>query len=74
VIHANSQLVCFQRSCYGRAPGDHRQLSSRTKDQNIGYIDEYLTALGIDLKEVRAGVPSIMVRSLRRPNVRSRRC
>src|SRR6266567_4384701 len=28
-------------------------LSGRTKDQNIGYIAEYLTALGINLKEVR---------------------
>jgi molybdenum cofactor synthesis domain-containing protein len=28
-------------------------LSGRTKDQNIGYIAEYLTALGIDLKEAR---------------------
>src|SRR5262245_56626657 len=28
-------------------------LSGRTKDQNIGYIAEYLTALGIDLNEVR---------------------
>jgi Probable molybdopterin binding domain len=28
-------------------------LSGRTKDGNIGYIAEYLTALGIDLKEVR---------------------
>src|SRR5438105_10478390 len=28
-------------------------LSGRTKDQNIGYIAEYLTALGIYLKEVR---------------------
>src|SRR5579862_9514604 len=28
-------------------------LSGRTKDQNIGYIAEYLTAIGIDLKEVR---------------------
>jgi molybdopterin-biosynthesis enzyme MoeA-like protein len=28
-------------------------LSGRTKNQNIGYIAEYLTALGIDLKEVR---------------------
>jgi molybdopterin biosynthesis enzyme MoaB len=28
-------------------------LSGHTKDQNIGYIAEYLTALGIDLKEVR---------------------
>jgi molybdopterin-biosynthesis enzyme MoeA-like protein len=28
-------------------------LSGRTKDQNIGYIAEYPTAIGIDLKEVR---------------------
>jgi molybdopterin-biosynthesis enzyme MoeA-like protein len=28
-------------------------LSGRTMDQNIGYIAEYLTAVGIDLKEVR---------------------
>jgi molybdopterin-biosynthesis enzyme MoeA-like protein len=28
-------------------------LSGRTKDKNVGYIAEYLTALGIDLKEVR---------------------
>jgi molybdenum cofactor synthesis domain-containing protein len=27
-------------------------LSGRTKDKNIGYIAEYLTAIGIDLKEV----------------------
>jgi molybdenum cofactor synthesis domain-containing protein len=28
-------------------------LSGRTKDKNIGFIAEYLTALGIDLREVR---------------------
>ena len=28
-------------------------LSGRTEDKNIGYIAEYLTALGIDLREVR---------------------
>src|SRR5580704_7943179 len=28
-------------------------LSGRTKDKNIGYVAEYLTDLGIDLKEVR---------------------
>jgi molybdenum cofactor synthesis domain-containing protein len=28
-------------------------LSGRTKDKNIGYIAEYLTALGVDLREVR---------------------
>ena len=33
-------------------------LSGRTKDKNIGYIAEYLTALGIDLSEVRV-VPDI---------------
>ncbi len=33
-------------------------LSGRTKDKNIGYIAEYLTAIGIDLREVRI-VPDI---------------
>src|SRR2546430_17099963 len=28
-------------------------LSGRTKDKNIGYIADYLTALGLDLMEVR---------------------
>src|SRR5215472_18018096 len=28
-------------------------LSGRTKDRNIGYIAEYLTTTGIDLREVR---------------------
>src|ERR1700674_2288572 len=28
-------------------------LSGRTKDRNIGYIAEYLTTIGIDLREVR---------------------
>jgi len=28
-------------------------LSGRTKDKNIGYIAEYLTAIGVDLREVR---------------------
>src|SRR4029078_512689 len=28
-------------------------LSGRTKDKNIGYIADYLTAIGIDLNEVR---------------------
>jgi molybdopterin-biosynthesis enzyme MoeA-like protein len=32
---------------------DSKILSGRTKDQNVGYIAEYPTALGIDLKEVR---------------------
>jgi molybdenum cofactor synthesis domain-containing protein len=34
-------------------------LSGRTKDKNIGYIAEYLTNLGIDLREVRV-VPDLM--------------
>jgi molybdenum cofactor synthesis domain-containing protein len=33
-------------------------LSGRTKDKNIGYIADYLTALGIDLREVRI-VPDV---------------
>jgi molybdenum cofactor synthesis domain-containing protein len=33
-------------------------LSGRTKDKNIGYIAEYLTGIGIDLKEVRV-VPDV---------------
>jgi molybdenum cofactor synthesis domain-containing protein len=33
-------------------------LSGRTKDKNLGYIADYLTALGIDLKEARI-VPDI---------------
>ena len=28
-------------------------LSGRTKDKNIGFIAEYLTNIGIDLREVR---------------------
>src|SRR5712691_9254441 len=28
-------------------------LSGRTKDKNIGYIAEYLTNIGVDVKEVR---------------------
>ncbi len=33
-------------------------LSGRTKDKNIGYVAEYLTRLGIDLREVRV-VPDV---------------
>ena len=33
-------------------------LSARTKDQNIGYIAEYLTGIGIELREVRV-VPDV---------------
>ena len=41
-------------------------LSGRTKDKNIGYIAEYLTAIGVDIREVRV-VPDVeaeIVRSL----------
>ncbi len=34
-------------------------LSGRTKDKNIGYIADYLTNIGIDLREVRI-VPDVM--------------
>ena len=40
-------------------------LSGRTKDKNIGYIADYLTALGIDLSEVRV-VPDVEDRDRRR--------
>ncbi len=33
-------------------------LSGRTKDKNIGYIAEYLTHIGIDLRQVRV-VPDV---------------
>jgi molybdenum cofactor synthesis domain-containing protein len=33
-------------------------LSGRTKDKNIGYIADYLTAIGVDLREVRV-VPDV---------------
>lgn len=33
-------------------------LTGRTKDKNIGYIAEYLTAIGVDLREVRV-VPDV---------------
>jgi molybdopterin-biosynthesis enzyme MoeA-like protein len=48
-------------------------LSGRTKDQNVGYIAEYLTALGIDLKEVRVlgGEETAIVDAL---NALRRRC
>jgi len=36
-------------------------LSGRTKDRNIGYIADYLTAIGIDLSEVRV-VPDVEAR------------
>ena len=40
-------------------------LSGRTKDKNIGYIAEYLTNIGIDLREVRV-VPDDRGRDRRR--------
>ena len=40
-------------------------LSGRTKDKNIGYIAEYLTNIGIDMREVRV-VPDDRGRDHRR--------
>jgi hypothetical protein len=52
--HADRPLVSLQRGCHGRARGDRWQDPiCRTKDQNIDYIAEYLTAVGINLREVR---------------------
>jgi len=39
-------------------------LSGRTKDKNLGFIADYLTVLGIDLKEARI-VSDIETRSLK---------
>jgi hypothetical protein len=57
-----------------------RILSGRTKDQNIGYIAEYLTALGMHLVEMRvigdeetAIVDAVNARSCA-PSARSRIC
>ena len=41
-------------------------LSGRTKDKNIGYIAEYLTDIGIDLREVRVVADDRGRRSSRR--------
>jgi hypothetical protein len=52
--HANRRLVRFQRG-YTAAlllVIGGKILSGRTQDENIGYIAEYLKAVGIDLKEV----------------------
>jgi hypothetical protein len=53
--HAARQLARFQRGCHGCASGDRRQNpAGRTKDQNIVYVAEYLTAVGVDLRNVSA--------------------
>src|SRR5262245_39048048 len=46
--HASNKVVAAALLVIGG-----KILSGRTKDQNISYIAEYLTALGIVLKEVR---------------------
>jgi molybdenum cofactor synthesis domain-containing protein len=46
--HASNEVVTAALLVIGG-----KILSGRTKDQNIGYVAEYLTAIGIDLKEVR---------------------
>ncbi len=47
-MHANPEIVTAAVLVIG-----DEILSGRTKDKNIGYIADYLTAIGIDLKEVR---------------------
>ena len=47
-INANPELVTAAVLVIG-----DEILSGRTKDKNIGFIADYLTAIGIDLKEVR---------------------
>ena len=47
-------------------------LSGRTKDKNIGYIAEYLTSIGIDLREVRV-VPDVEDGDRRRGQCAARR-
>jgi molybdenum cofactor synthesis domain-containing protein len=48
MANGNSELVTAALLVIG-----DEILSGRTKDKNIGYIAEYLTTIGIDLKEVR---------------------
>ena len=45
-------------------------LSGRTKDKNIGHLADIMTAIGIDLKEVRI----VRRRRGRRSSPRSMRC
>ena len=47
-MSANSEIVTAAVLVIG-----DEILSGRTKDKNIGFIADYLTAIGIDLKEVR---------------------
>ena len=47
-VNANPELVTAAVLVIG-----DEILSGRTKDKNIGFIADYLTAIGIDLKEVR---------------------
>jgi len=48
-------------------------LSGRTKDKNIGYLAEFLTAIGIDLVEVRV-VPDVEERIVEAVRALSERC
>ncbi len=47
-------------------------LSGRTKDRNIGFVADYLTALGIDLEEVRI-VPDVQERIVEAVNALRKR-
>ncbi|MBB4301710.1 molybdenum cofactor synthesis domain-containing protein [Rhodobium orientis] len=48
-------------------------LSGRTKDKNIGFLADYMTAIGIDLREVRI-VPDELPRIVEAINVLRLRC
>ncbi len=52
-MSANTEAVSDEVVTAGLLVIGDEILSGRTKDRNIGYIAEYLTAIGIDLKEVR---------------------
>jgi molybdenum cofactor synthesis domain-containing protein len=52
-MSASTEAVASQAVTAGLLIIGDEILSGRTKDKNIGYIAEYLSRIGIDLKEVR---------------------
>jgi molybdenum cofactor synthesis domain-containing protein len=52
-MSASTEAVASQSVTAGLLIIGDEILSGRTKDKNIGYIAEYLSRIGIDLKEVR---------------------
>jgi molybdenum cofactor synthesis domain-containing protein len=53
IMSASTEAVASQAVTAGLLIIGDEILSGRTKDKNIGYIAEYLSRIGIDLKEVR---------------------